>query len=150
MARHPYHSLSIPHRAANTSGTMPPAPGSVMELMRTLEDLACVIPTLRAQRIRVKFTSTGLRLLPAATRNNLLFLDPPSLISPLPNPNLLLHQKKANSRHGIFHKANQGERHHQNTAFPQPARPHNKGNPRRIPRSPMLLHVRLTIRDSAR
>lgn len=68
-----------------------------MESMRTLEDLACVIPTLHAQNIRVKFTPTGLRLLLAATRNNLLFLDPPSLILPLPNPNLLLHQKKANS-----------------------------------------------------
>lgn len=128
---------------------MPPAPGSVMESMRTLEDLVCVIPILCAQNICAKFTSTGLRLLLAATRNNLLFLDPPSLISRLPNPNLLLHQKKENSRPGIFHKQNQRVRHHQNTTFLQPARPHHKGNPRRIPRSPMLLHARFTIRDSA-
>lgn len=30
MARHPFHFLSAPRRAANTSGTMLPALGSVM------------------------------------------------------------------------------------------------------------------------
>lgn len=92
----------------------------------------------------------GLCLLLDATGNNLLFLDPPSIISPLPTPDLLLHQKKAILRRDISRKPNQRKHHSQNPTFLESTRPHHEDNPRRVPRSSMFLHARLTIRYLAR